>query len=461
MARQNGQNKVTKVRRYRWLNIGTILFGAIFIYIVLTVIMYLTAKHVTSYEVTHGTISGNYRYKALALKSETVITAPKSGYLTYYARNGARAASQTPVCSISDRPSVSETFSSYELTNADASAIHSVMNSYAVSYKNSTFQDVYNFKADIESILVQGRVADDSNAYLTTDTQYAPMSGFVVYGYDGLEELEETEICAQHFNTNNYDNQNLRLTGSIRAGEPLYKLVTNEIWNLYFPVSEDLIASLTDRKSIRFRFLRDDTTFTAGFSLLKNADGYYGKITLNNSLVRYPADRYLEIELLMVSNEGLKVPISAIADDVFYKVPQDYVIENEDSAKEISIIRERTNSSGEQETTRLSATVYGTVDKTENDSQTYYLISPTLLENGDYLHMPNTSKKYAVDLKKGAVTIRGVYNINKGYAVFRQVDVLEFNEEFCIVEACSTYGLAAHDYIALHASKVDPNEIVY
>jgi hypothetical protein len=82
-----------------------------------------------------------------------------------------------------------------------------------------------------------------------------------------------------------------------------------------------------------------------------------------------------------------------------------------------------------------------------------------VLKDGDYIIMPGTEKKYEIsdDVKE---TIQGVYNINKGYAVFREVNIVDQNEEFCIVNPENTYGLSAHDRIALDASKVKEDEII-
>ena len=73
--------------------------------------------------------------------------------------------------------------------------------------------------------------------------------------------------------------------------------------------------------------------------------------------------------------------------------------------------------------------------------------------------MPDSSRKYQVtpDTVK---TIQGVYNINKGYAVFRQVTIIDENEEFCIVDPGNIYGLSAHDRIVLDASKVNEDDII-
>ena len=55
----------------------------------------------------------------------------------------------------------------------------------------------------------------------------------------------------------------------------------------------------------------------------------------------------------------------------------------------------------------------------------------------------------------------GVYNINKGYAVFREITVIDENEEYCIVSSNNIYSLAAYDYIVMNADEVTEDQIVY
>ena len=54
----------------------------------------------------------------------------------------------------------------------------------------------------------------------------------------------------------------------------------------------------------------------------------------------------------------------------------------------------------------------------------------------------------------------GVYNINKGYAIFKQIRIIYQNEEYAIVEPRTTYGIALYDHIALDASSLSENELV-
>ena len=55
----------------------------------------------------------------------------------------------------------------------------------------------------------------------------------------------------------------------------------------------------------------------------------------------------------------------------------------------------------------------------------------------------------------------GVYNINKGYADFKQISILYQNDEYAIVKSNTVYGLNVYDYIVLDASTVNDNEFIY
>lgn len=452
MAGNKKNSKITKYRRYSAINIGTILFGIIFIYMVICIFLYVTADHVTSYEVTAGSISGNYRYRALALKTEQIVTADYSGNITYYAREGAKASAGTTVCSIGDYAVSGSDGSSAELTPEDLKDLRDIMNAFTISFNDSFYQSVYEFKMDLESYLLQRTQTGSSGAGLLNQCN-APVSGFVIYGVDGLESLTEEDLTPDLFYENSYQKTNLRFNDKVKAGDALYKLVTSENWALYFPLDSALATELESRSTIRFRFLKDNSTFSAGFSIVQIDGEYFGRISLNNSLVRYVADRYLEIELLLDRKKGLKIPTSAIAEKTFYKIPEEYVIENKDTEKEITLLRETFNKDGSSSVRYVTATVYAKEDG-------YYLVSTNLFREGDYIQMIDTTKKYQI--QAGNVeTIQGVYNINKGYAVFREVTIVDENEEFCIVESNNTYGLDAHDHIVLDASAVDVDDIVY
>lgn len=91
MIAKKNSKKIVKYKKYIGINIGTLLFGIVFVYMMVCIVMYLTSTHIAPYEVKKGSLSGNYKYTALALKSETVVEAPESGAVTYYAREGQKS----------------------------------------------------------------------------------------------------------------------------------------------------------------------------------------------------------------------------------------------------------------------------------------------------------------------------------------------------------------------------------
>ena len=84
------------------LNIGTIMFGILFIYMAFSAILYFTTTHIESYQVTSGPLSRNETYTGLAIREESLCKADSSGYITYYAREGSKINASGAVYGLSD-----------------------------------------------------------------------------------------------------------------------------------------------------------------------------------------------------------------------------------------------------------------------------------------------------------------------------------------------------------------------
>ena len=80
MAEKN--RKVVSIRKYgsrsTW-NVGLVLFGIVFLYLLITLVTYLTKDRVTSYEVRQGSIQRDTAFTGLVLRSETVYYAESDG----------------------------------------------------------------------------------------------------------------------------------------------------------------------------------------------------------------------------------------------------------------------------------------------------------------------------------------------------------------------------------------------
>ena len=51
--------------------------------------------------------------------------------------------------------------------------------------------------------------------------------------------------------------------------------------------------------------------------------------------------------------------------------------------------------------------------------------------------------------------------INKGYAIFKKVDILSSNEEYYIVKKNTKYGLSVYDHILLDTEGINEGDFIY
>ena len=56
MTDANKDANILQYQKRRHLNIGIVIFGIIFIYLIATIVLYLTAPRITVYEVRQGSI---------------------------------------------------------------------------------------------------------------------------------------------------------------------------------------------------------------------------------------------------------------------------------------------------------------------------------------------------------------------------------------------------------------------
>ena len=93
------------------------------------------------------------------------------------------------------------------------------------------------------------------------------------------------------------------------------------------------------------------------------------------------------------------------------------------------------------------------------ETDDYYYVDSEEVSQGDLVLMPNSQNTYEIGTDKGSLI--GVYNINKGYADFKQIQILNQNEEYSIIQSNTKYGLIAYDHIVLDAESVNEDEFIY
>ena len=487
------KNFFTSIGKLLTFNISTIMFGALLLYMIITVVLYATSSHVTTYQVTTGPLTKNPVCTALALRSEEVITAENSGYIEYYATEGMQVRKDGSVYSISNEQQEN---TAVALSDEQMEEVRSSAEQFSYAYNSNNFYDTYSYKYQVRGTILQAAKAETSQATQTSedsqtasseegentdsvagsavtgnsisignqDVYTAPEAGIVVYSTDGYENKTADSLVEEDFNQMAYQKENLITGNEIQTGDSVYKLITSENWTLMVPLTDQMAVALAGRESIQVKFVKDGESQNGSLSIVNIGSQKVAKIELINGMTRYAGDRFLEVELVINTQSGLKIPVSSIVEKEFYTVPLDFLTQgdNGDTQGFLKQIGSGDSSSSEF----IDATIYRQVDAqgneiTENTQDTSgglcYVDKDTLNE-GDILIKPDSGETFTV----GQVdNLQGAYNINQGYAVFRQIKILDQNEEYCIVEEGTSYGLRAFDYIARDGSTVSEEEILY
>lgn len=459
-----GTEKVTQYRKPININPGVMVFLVIFVYIVIMVFSYFKSEHVTPYEVKTGSLAVNNTYDGVVLRDETVVTSDFSGYINYYARESEKVPAYAMVYTVDSTGKLAEMISddSNDENSMSADNLDDVRNEisdFAVDFNPKKFSDTYSFKYSIEGTVL--KVANSTvlanidklraeNYTDSIDFGYSPESGIVVYSTDGYEELTAETITPEQVEGVDYEKVQFASNDLISEGDAAYKLITSELWTIIVEIDEDKAASLADENYIEVRFLKNNYRSWAAVSVLRQNGRIYAKLDFNNSMITFATDRFLEIELLDNAQEGLKIPNSAIVERAFYLVPMDFLSVGGNTGND-GFYRETYLEDGSLSTEFVPATIYNEIDGE-------YYIDESVFNVGDYLIKPDSEERYAIGKQ---ATLIGVYNINKGYADFKQITILNQNEEYSIVKSNSEYGLAAYDHIVLKGDTVNEDDFIY
>ena len=447
---------ILKYKSKREMNIGILIFLVIFLYLLITIFTYATDKRISVYEVRKGSIVKDNSYTGLVIREEKVINAEESGYVSYFQHENSKVKKGSNIYALSAKAlNTEQSEKETETVKIDESIVESVVlrvQNANQSYSTQKFSNIYSVKNEINATLQSA-----SNVSKTTkldEAIAAQNSGVKVYQtisdgivsltLDGYETLTEKDIDEDSFDYSQYTVRQLGDQMQVNAGEAVYKLITDEKWNVYIPLTKEAAKELKDLTSVKTKIDKDNETIWAEFSVIKKGKDYYGCLEYDNSMIRYSKERFLNIELILQDQKGLKLPKSAVVEKEFFIVPQEYLTTS--GASDGFLVQEDGNA------------VFYPAEIYDISEDGYLYVNPKDFKENMVLIKPESTETSILKTKRD---LKGVYNINKGYAVFRKIDILCENDEYYIVEEGTLYGLSNYDHIVQEGNQVKEEEVVF
>lgn len=452
--------KIVKFHKVSQFNIGVIIFLIIFIYMLYNLFQYFTTERIAVYEVSQGTIAQDNTFTGVILREEQIYTAETSGYINYYSKDASKAGVNSYVYSVDKTGNFYKEMlaeNGGKLFSGDSvyDELEKTAEDYVLNYSDENFYQVYAFQYDMEAALMETinenvlAGLNDNNNRSGLHVYRAPEPGVVVYNTDGLENVNLENFTEDIFDKSAYTKNNLMAREQVNAGDAAFKLITSEIWDLLVPIDEQLASELSKESVLQVKFKKDNSKAWGTSQIITKNGASYLALTFQSSGLRFATERYLEVELLLADTSGLKIPNTALTKKNFFLLPKDYLTRG-GADNSNGVMHRYENEKGAFEEKFVPVAV-------AQEQDDMYYIAADELSAGDMILKPDSADRYKLQEQD---SLQGVYNINRGYAVFRKVDIIFQNEEYSIVSAGTSYGISLYDHIALDASTIQENEII-
>lgn len=460
MARDN----VIAFPKQSKFNISVVILLAVFIYMVVAIYSYFSKEHIVGYEVREGVLVDESRFEGVIMREEEMVLSDGAGYLNYFVADKERVGVGKLVYALDESGTVMDYVSTADLSenSLDDSTIRDFrdkLDAFVEKFDRRDMGSLYQLDVSLQSQtqkIANNRLLNDIDKMTSlkglVQYHYATKSGNVVYWQDGLENLDPQSITSDLFKKSDYEVEQLYSNVLVAPGDFVYKLFDSEKWSVAFICPDEALAQkYLEEEVVKVRFLKNDVSIWGNVSLVKNALGETVVVlSFQSSSINFASDRFVEMEIDMEKETGLKIPISSIVQKEFYLVPENYVLylENED-AYYINV--ESYMETGEMSVKFIEISPYSLKDG-------MYYLDDANITMGSRLIATNATEPYVVSTM---ASLTGVYNMNKGYADFKQISVKQQNDTYAIVESNTQYGLSAYDYIILNASAVSEDDFLY
>lgn len=450
-----------------------LLIGLIFGYILLHLFMYQRMDKTAIYEVRYGFLSKNNVLRGLCLRDETVITGKASGHINYFVSASDRVGVNTIVYSLDRNGAIYEYIkeTKEELDDNELRGVREISRGFFETFTSSDFDKVTPYHSSLNAYLTNIKADKalkrlkklDEKTSLTFDKYKAESSGNIAFYTDGLENKSEGELSYQELYDSEYQRHEISNNDEIKKGDPVYKLLKSERWKLLCPLEPEAYTQLDeiirnrgelDRSmQMKIKFLEDSTYSNCTLELQKKEGMDYASLTFTDSAVRFLNNRYMDVELQLKQDTGLQIPVTSIVQKSFYKVPKEYVDRggNQSSSNSYGVIKKIVET--EENTIGRQFVEISNIDSGEE----FVYVPADRFEDSQIIVSPSDNKtEYHLSEK---FNLNGVYNINKGYAVFQYIEVIDKNDQYYIVDDKKS-AVSEFDHIILDGKSASENMIL-
>lgn len=450
------EDKATKsegpIKKKRGLYIFRVLFAIfiiILLYVCINFVKIFNKKGISIYEVTGGEIVNVDRHRGLIYREEFTETCNTDGYINFFVANAGRVRRGAFIYSIDDEESV---FNKFEFNTDDKNLIKQSIKINTNNITDYNFSYIYRTRENIDkqideiNIVKQLETMDIEKELNAKEKGYARYAGLVSFFIDGYENSDENSFNESLIR--DYDSvKTISQKKEVNAGDKIYKIITNPEFSIVF--DSDFNYDNYDNTDVSVKFIYDNITSRGHIeSFISNDGKKHFKIKMSMYPERFIDKRVVDFEIENRKINGLKIPIKSIVSKNCFKIPKGMITKDLETDENVFY---KLGVNGEK------IKVICNISKEDRDF--YYISIDDALSQLRYGEVLVNRYNDTYSLSE-VVKLEGVYNVNKGYAVFKNVEVVDRTNEYAIVKSQSLNGIALYDHIALNAATIKEGDLI-
>ena len=446
------ENKDIKPKR-KVFYLFRVLFAILIIvaiYIIFNSVKIFNSKKLKIYEVTTGEIVNVDRHKGFIYRDESIATCQNSGYINFYVANSDRVKRGAFIYTINDEPNVVKPI---DLSKEDKKYIRQnilMLNnnitdydySYVYSAKNALNEIIneINLVKQFEDINIQNEISAKEKGY----SRYAGLVSFLIDGYENSDISDFTNELIRKYDLSKIVTQKKEVV----SNDQIYKIIKSPEFVIAFDSSYDY-DNYQKSSNVHVKFVYENVTTNGHIESFIGSDGKkHFKLYVTDYPEKFIDKRVVEFEIENKKISGYKIPVKSIVSKNCYKIPKG-MLERDLETDENIFYKTGANGVREKFTCNISK---------EDENYYYISIDDTLskLKYGDVL-----INKYNDTFSLNEVSkLNGVYNMNKGYAIFKNIEIIDQTNEYAIVKKQTLNGISLYDHICLNASEVSEGDLI-
>ncbi|MBR0039359.1 MAG: hypothetical protein IJP71_05110 [Lachnospiraceae bacterium] len=432
---------------FKVLFIILVIIGA---YVVFNFVKIFSNKNVKIYEVTTGEIVNVDRHKGFIYRDESIATCINNGYINFYVANAERVNRGAFIYSINDTPSVVQSF---ELNSNDKKNIRQNIKMYNNNITDYDFSNIYTAKDSLNGLINEINlvkqlenidIEKEINAKEKGYAKFAGLVSFIIDGYESAKIENYSDDIIKKFDSVKVSTQKKEVI----SGDNIYKIIKSPEFSIAFDSAYDY-DNYQKSNNVLVKFVYENVTTNGRIESFIGSDG---KKHFKLNIIDYPEKfidkRIVEFEIENKKISGYKVPIKSLVSKNCYMIPKT-MLEKDPETNEDIFYKVGINGIREKFTCNIS----------KEDNNYYYIsIDDTLskLKYGDVL-----INRFNDTFSLSEVTqLNGVYNMNKGYAIFKNVDIIDKTNEYAIVKKQTVNGISLYDHICLNANDIKEGDLI-